>query len=141
MEAKRTLAVDHGDRFVGLAVTDPLGLTAQGLPTLDVGSEEETLKEIEDICHTLDIVRIVVGYPINMDGSEGPQAVKVRQFGERLGERSGLPVLYRDERMTSQQALRVMQDLGKKTKNNKEKINEIAAVLILEEYLHEGSER
>ncbi len=135
MGTERTLAVDFGARFFGLAVTDPLGITAQGLPTLDVASAEEALSEIEDICHDLDIVRIILGYPVNMDGSEGPQAVKVKQFGEKLGERMGVPVLYRDERMTSQQALKVMHVLGKKTKGNRGKINEIAAVLILQEYL------
>ena len=138
MKNKRILAVDLGERYVGVAVTDPLGITAQGLPTLKVKSEEEALEKLEALCESKNVGKIVLGYPVNMNGSEGPRAELAKQFGKKLVEKVGIPILYRDERMTSQQALKTLHLLGKETRGNKEKINEISAVLILQSFLGEG---
>ena len=137
MIGKRIMAVDLGERYVGIAVTDPLGITAQGLPTLDVKSEEETLEKLEILCKSNNVGKIVLGYPVNMNGTEGHRTEWVKQFGKKLIEKVGMPVLYRDERMTSQQALKTLHLLGKETRGNKDRINEISAVLILQSFLEE----
>ena len=131
----RVLAVDYGERRTGIAVSDEIGITAQGLETIEVKDESEILSRVAQIAKETGAGTIVVGLPLNMDGTESEKSRKVREFGALLAEETSLPVLFRDERMTSKQAQRVMHELNKKTFKNKPMIDRISATLILQEYL------
>lgn len=131
----RILAVDYGERRTGLAISDELGITAQGLDTLIVSDEAEILRKVAGVSREKGIGRIVVGLPLNMDGTESEKSRKVRDFGEALGLETSIPVTFWDERMTSMQAQRVMHAMEKKIFRNKEMVDRISATLILQEYM------
>jgi len=131
----RILAVDYGGRRTGLAVSDELGVTAQGLDTVEVEDEQKLPSAVARVAESFGAGRIVIGLPLNMDGTESEMSGKVRAFGEFLARETGLPVVFWDERLTSMQALRVMQELGEKTRGNKHKVDRISATLMLQEYL------
>jgi len=131
----RVLAVDYGERRTGVAVSDEIGVTAQGLETIEVKDESEILSRVAYVAEETGAETIVIGLPINMNGTESEKSRKVREFGALLAEKTSLPVVFRDERMTSKQAQRVMLELNKKTKNNKPMVDRISATLILQEYL------
>jgi len=129
------LAIDYGERRTGLAVSDELGITAQGLDTLVIKDGEDAAARVALVVEQYDADPIVIGLPRNMDGSESEKSLKVREFGARLGESTGRRILYLDERMTTLQAQRVMREMSVKTRGNKEQIDRIAATLILQDYL------
>lgn len=131
----RVLAVDYGERRTGVAVSDEIGITAQGLETIEVEDESEIPSRVANIARETGAETIVVGLPLNMNGTESEKSRKVREFGALLAEETSLPVVFRDERMTSKQAQRVMHELKKKTFKNKPMIDRISATLILQEYL------
>jgi putative Holliday junction resolvase len=131
----RILAVDYGERRCGLAVTDELGITAQGLETVVADSEEDVLARVAAAVRELGATRILVGLPLNMDGTESEKSRKVRAFGEELAQETALPVVYWDERMTTIQARRVMRETERKTRGNKPLVDRISAVLMLQEYM------
>jgi len=131
----KVLAVDYGERRTGLAVSDDLGITAQGLDTIVAEDESEIPALVARVARERGVGRIVVGLPLNMDGSESVKSVKVREFGAALAEAAGLPVEFWDERLTSLQAQRVVHEMGRKTGKNKTEIDRISATLILQEYL------
>jgi putative holliday junction resolvase len=132
---RRALAIDYGERRTGLAVSDELGITAQGLDTLVLKDGEDAAARVAQVVEQYDADPVVIGLPRNMDGSESDKSAKVREFGARLGELTGRRILYLDERMTSLQAQRVMREMSVKTRGNKEQIDRIAATLILQDYL------
>ncbi len=129
----RVLGLDLGDRRVGVAVSDPLGLTAQGLPTLT--RNDLTLDAIADLCVRLDVVSIVIGLPRNMDGSYGPRAEMAREFGRQLHQRTGLPVHEWDERLTTRAADNVLLEADLSRKKRRGAVDRLAAVLILQGFL------
>lgn len=131
----KVLAVDYGERRTGVAVSDEIGITAQGLETIEVEDESEIPSRVANIARETGAETIVVGLPLNMNGTESEKSRKVREFGALLAEETSLPVVFRDERMTSKQAQRVMHELKKKTFKNKPMIDRISATLILQEYL------
>jgi putative holliday junction resolvase len=131
----RIIAIDYGERRTGLAVTDELGITAQGLDTIVAASEEEVLKKVIQIVKDYGVGKILLGLPLNMNGSESEKSQKVRAFGETLQSETSLPVIYWDERMTTMQAKRVMAELEKKSFGNKNMIDRISATLMLQEYM------
>jgi len=131
----RILAVDYGGRRTGLAVSDELGITAQGQDTVVVNDEQELPGAVARVAGSLGAERIVIGLPLNMDGTESKMSEKVRAFGGLLALEIGLPVVFWDERLTSMQAHRVMQELGMKTRGNKHAVDRISATLLLQEYL------
>jgi putative holliday junction resolvase len=131
----RILSVDFGERRTGLAITDELGLTAQGLDTVIAGAEEEILLRVIEIVNLHGVGKILLGLPLNMDGSESEKSRKVREFGETLAGKTSLPVVYWDERMTTMQAKRVMAELEMKTFGNKHMVDRISAILMLQEYM------
>jgi len=131
----KVLAVDYGERRTGLAVSDDLGITAQGLDTIVAKDESEIPALVARVARERKVERIVVGLPLNMDGSESGKSGKVREFGAALAEAAGLPVEFWDERLTSLQAQRVVHEMGRKTGKNKTEIDRISATLILQEYL------
>jgi len=104
----RILAVDFGDRRLGLAISDELGLTAQPLPTLHVQSIGEAVREVTRIAHDREVVTIVVGLPLLLSGEKGPRAVRTERFASELAAATGLPVRFQDERLTSAEAARYL---------------------------------
>ena len=131
----KILAIDYGERRTGLAVSDDLGITAQRLDTIVIDDIMELPVEVARIAGDLKAEKIVVGLPLNMDGSESAMSEKVREFAGLLAGESNLPVVFWDERMSSMQAQRVMHELGKKTRGNKHLIDALSATLILQDYL------
>ena len=132
----RVLGIDYGDRRVGLAVSDEGGLIASGLSTFQRRGDDGPLVEhIRALCEQYWVERIVVGLPINMDGSIGPRARLTTEFANRLRNALGLEVETWDERLTSEQADRLMLDADLSRKKRQRRIDRLAAQLILQSYL------
>lgn len=134
----RILGLDYGSRTVGVAVSDPLGLTAQGLETIWRKQENklrQTLARIEALAEEYQAERIVVGYPKNMNNTIGERALKSLEFKEMLERRTGLPVIMWDERLTTVEANRTLMEAGVRRENRKQYMDELAAVFILQGYL------
>jgi len=131
----RILAIDYGERRTGLAVSDPLGITAQGLPTIEAKATADIPARVAEIIMETGAERIVIGLPLNMNGTESDQTAAVRAFAAEIETRVDIPVIFRDERLTSVQAHRVMRELGTKTRGNKHVVDRISATLILQDYL------
>jgi putative Holliday junction resolvase len=130
----RILALDVGSRRIGLAVTNELG-TAQGLPTLERTSRRRDIEILGKIARKHGVAAIVVGRPLHMSGDQSPQADKAETFAELLREKLKLPVHLVDERLTSWQANEILDEQGLSRIERKGKVDQIAAVLILESYL------
>ena len=134
----RVLGLDYGSKTVGVAVSDPLGLTAQGVETVWRKQENKlrrTLARIEEIISEYQVTEIVLGYPKNMNNTVGERAEKSLEFKEMLERRTGLPVVMWDERLTTVEADRTMMETGIRRENRKEYVDMIAAVFILQGYL------
>ncbi|OPX31986.1 MAG: Holliday junction resolvase RuvX [Candidatus Latescibacteria bacterium 4484_181] len=137
----RILAIDYGERRIGLAVSDPLGITAQGLETLSVSCPQDALSKIEQLVKTFRVSEIILGLPVNMDGTRGCRAQEVSGFAERLRKRTGLSVTLSDERLTSVAAHRILHRMGLKIKDKKRDVDRIAAQMLLQDYLEKYSNR
>ena len=134
----RVMGLDYGSKTVGVAVSDPLGLTAQGVETIWRKQENklrQTMARIEELISEYQVERIVLGYPKNMNNTIGERAMKSLEFKEKLEKRTGLPVVMWDERLTTVSANRVLMETGVRRENRKEHVDEIAAVFILQGYL------
>jgi putative holliday junction resolvase len=132
----RILGLDYGDRHIGLALSDPLFITAQPLDTIQLeGSDAVRKAVVQALVRKHDIGRIVIGMPLRMDGSEGTRAEKTRTFAAWLEKAAGVPVEFFDERLTTHQALRSAQEQKIKIKDKRSAVNQIAAVIILQGYL------
>jgi putative holliday junction resolvase len=133
----RILALDVGSRRIGLAVSDALGITAQPLETLTRTNKRADWAELKKIINHHQVTEIVVGNPLNMSGEPGSQAEKIAAFAEELRSRFSLPVHLWDERLTSAEAHRVLDDAGhsKDRIARKGKVDRIAAVLILQSFM------
>jgi putative Holliday junction resolvase len=129
------LALDYGGRRIGLAVSDALGIAAHALPTLVRRSEEEDVAEIVRLARERKAERIVVGMPLNMDGSAGRQAEEVEAFARVLGQASGLPVEAVDERLTTWEAEEVLKEMGIKARDWPKYVDQLAAKMILTRWL------
>ena len=136
----RILAIDFGERRIGLALSDPLGIIAQGLPTIDTRKIKDVFAYIKDLVVEKDVAKLVVGMPINMNGSIGPQGEKVKKFIGKLSHKTEAEVIAWDERLTSVQSLRSMREMGTKQKR-KGVTDRISATLILQSYLDSLSNR
>lgn len=135
----RILGLDYGSKTVGVAVSDPLGLTC---PKTGIRSGEnrknklrQTLASIEALTKEYDVERIVVGYPKNMNNTVGERAEKALEFGEMLKRRTGLEVVMWDERLTTVEADRTLMEAGVRRENRKQYLDGLAAVFILQGYL------
>ncbi len=131
----RILGLDIGDRTVGVAVCDPLGLTAQGITTIKRKSVVLDIEEIAQICKKYEVETIVSGLPKNMNGTIGPQGEKVQRFCEKLKETIDLPVKMWDERLSTVAANRVMLEGDLSRSKRKKIVDKIAATFILQGYL------
>jgi putative Holliday junction resolvase len=136
----RILGVDHGDRHIGLALSDPLQLTAQPLMTYVLSGEEQDKKFFQDLVRNHDVGEIVVGIPVRMDGTSGTRADKTRAFGRWLEKAVGRSVVYWDERLTTRQAQGIMKDQKVRVKDKKSVENQISASIILAGYLESHRE-
>jgi len=134
----RILGLDYGSKTVGVAITDGLGLSAQPLETIEREHETKlrrTLARISEIVTEYEVSEIVLGFPINMSGTVGERAQKTLAFKEQLEKRVALPVFMQDERLTTIEADETLELCGIKKENRKKYIDQIAAVLILREYM------
>lgn len=134
-EQPRILGLDIGDRRVGVAISDAFAITAQPLLTLTRSTLRHDLKSIGRILRKHGIVEIVAGNPLHMSGDLSPQAVKAQAFAEAVRQEFGLPMLLWDERLSTTQAHRQLDDLGHAAIGRKSIIDQVAAVLILQSYL------
>jgi len=125
------MALDVGKVRVGVALSDPLGYTAQPLLTLWRKSRSEDLRSLLRLIRKHEVVKIVVGNPLHMSGDLSPWAAKVQEFAEELHERSGLPVELWDERLSSVAAHEILDEAGRDRRDRKYMIDQVAAVVIL----------
>ncbi|MEE1031255.1 MAG: Holliday junction resolvase RuvX [Ruminococcus sp.] len=134
----RILGLDYGSKTVGVAVSDPLGLTAQGVEIIRRKSENkmrQTLARIEELAKEYQVEKIVLGFPKNMNNTLGDRAEKSLELKETLERRTGLEIVMWDERLTTVSANRVLMETGVRRENRKEHVDEIAAIFILQGYL------
>lgn len=131
----RILALDVGEKRIGVAVSDPLGMSANPLQAIHCSSLQDDMKRIQEFAAAYGVERIVVGLPLKMDGSVGPQAKKVEKFARRLRDRISLPVVTWDERLSTSQAERVLIAADVSRERRREKTDQLAAALILQSYL------
>ncbi|HOG11924.1 MAG: Holliday junction resolvase RuvX [Smithellaceae bacterium] len=137
----RILGVDYGEKRIGLAVSDGLGLTAQGLPTLIRKTKKNDLEILRRRILDYSVERIVIGYPVRIDGSEGIQCEKVNRFAGRLAETFMLPVVKWPETLTTKEAEDILRASGVHWRKRKDKVDRLAACLILQDYLDNAGKR
>ena len=133
MTNKRTLAIDYGEKRLGIAISDPLHITAQGLP--NVANSPNMFDEIADIVKREDVGEIVIGLPRRLNGSIGQSAENVKNFGERLAKYVNIPIKYWEEWLSTKEAEKHLISLDKSRKKRKGLIDMVAAQLILQGYL------
>jgi len=131
----RILAVDWGERRVGLAVSDPEGIIATGLETIVARSEADAVARVAAAAKEREVERIVVGLPLLMSGERGEAAENAQRFADALAQRTGLPVDTYDERLTSALSARRLREVGVKTGHSRSRVDEGAAVALLESFL------
>ena len=134
----RIMGLDFGSKTVGVSVSDPLGLTAQGVEIIRRTSENklrQTLARIETLIKEYEVEKIVLGFPKNMNNTIGDRAEKSLAFQEMLKRRTGLPVVMWDERLTTVEANRTLMESGVRRENRKEYVDKLAAIYILQGYL------
>ena len=134
----RILGLDYGSKTVGVAVSDPLGLTAQAVETIWRKQENhlrQTLARIDDLATEYKVDRIVLGYPKNMNNTIGERAEKALEFQQMLEKRTGLQVIMWDERLTTVEANRTLMEASVRRENRKKYLDQLAAVFILQGYL------
>ena len=129
------MAIDYGDARTGVALSDPTGFRAGQTFLIKSRKQEVVLEELAALVQRQGAQELVMGYPRNMDGTLGPRAEKYAAFARRLEEATGLPVALWDERRTTVDAHRILGEQGVRAKNRKDKIDSVAATLILEGYL------
>jgi putative Holliday junction resolvase len=133
------LGIDHGEARIGLAITDPVGIMAHPLETIQVKTTDP-IDRIIDLVRERQIKQLVLGLPLRMDGSEGTAAEKIRAFGIELAERIDLPLHYIDESLTTVAAAEKLHQAGKNAKKQKSLIDQAAAVEILTNWLDQHSQ-
>jgi putative holliday junction resolvase len=131
----RILALDLGKKRIGLAISDPLGITAQGLPNLVRTRKRADLEALRDLVRDREVGMILMGNPVNMGGAEGRQSAWVREFAEALERSTGLPIKLWDERLTSVEAGRVLRESGISIAKRAAAVDRLSAVILLQSYL------
>jgi putative Holliday junction resolvase len=134
----RYLGLDIGNKRIGVAVSDALGLMVQPVMTLERNrTRREDLRSLARLARRYEVVAIVVGKPLHISGEMSPQAEKNLAFAAELGELSGLPILPWDERLTSHEAHQMLYAAGHKRQDHRKLVDQVAAVLILESFLQD----
>ncbi|PIC72036.1 Holliday junction resolvase RuvX [Sporosarcina sp. P16b] len=133
----RTMGLDVGSKTVGIAISDSLGWTAQGIETIKIDEAVGSLgmKRVKQLTEEYEVTEFVVGYPKNMNNTIGPRGEASEQYAEKLREKFGLPVILWDERLTTMAAERVLIEADVSRKKRKSVIDKMAAVMILQGYL------
>ena len=138
----RIMGLDYGTKTVGVAVSDPLGITAQAVETIERKAENklrQTLARIETLAKEYEVEKFVLGLPKHMNNDIGERAEKSMEFGEMLRRRTGIEVIMWDERLTTVSAERTLIEAGVRRENRNQFIDQIAAVFILQSYLDSRS--
>ena len=131
----RILALDLGKKRIGLAISDPLGITAQGLPNLERTNKRADLEALGALIREREVGLVLIGNPVNMRGSEGRQSEWVRDFAGEIERRLGVPVRLWDERLTSVEAGRVLRSSGISIEKRAAAVDRLSAVILLQSYL------
>ncbi|HEY9870122.1 MAG TPA: Holliday junction resolvase RuvX [Candidatus Obscuribacterales bacterium] len=129
------MGLDVGDKRIGVAISDPLGITAAGLETIERKNMRQDVMAVAEMARRHGAVEIVVGLPKNMDGTLGEQAHKVQAFARKLARVTGLPIIYEDERLTTISAIRTLTLQGVKTGQKKDLVDRQSAAIILQKFL------
>jgi putative Holliday junction resolvase len=130
----RILGIDLGSKRTGIAISDELGITAQGLNTIE--TEKDLISRLKDIIKSEGVNEVVIGLPLNMNGSAGPQAERAIKFCDLLKGEIGIPVKLWDERMTTMEVERIMIEADTSRRKRKKKIDKLAAQVMLQSYLN-----
>jgi len=131
----RILGIDYGDKRIGLSVCDELGLTAQGLATIVRKDMERDIEAIAEYIREYNIEKIVIGYPVMLDGTEGIQCEKVNNFADIIGSKFSLSVIRWDESLSTKEAERILIEADMSRKKRKRVVDKLAAIIILQGYL------
>jgi len=137
--SSRVLGLDVGSKTIGMAVSDLLGITAQGLETIRRKNKRHDFEELAKVVRDYSVSEIVVGYPLRLSGAEGMQSEKMHRFAEDLRKHFGLPVHLWDERLTSSQANRILREADLSIKKRAGAVDRMAAVLILQSWMEARS--
>ncbi|HOK63189.1 MAG TPA: Holliday junction resolvase RuvX [Soehngenia sp.] len=132
---EKIIGLDIGQKRIGVAVSDSLGLTAQGLITINRVGKKKDLDEIGQIIEQYDIKKVVVGLPLNMDGSMGESCEMVKKFAEKVKNKFNVEIIYVDERLSTVSATRVLLEANVSRENRKHVVDKVAASYILQSYL------
>jgi putative holliday junction resolvase len=138
---RRILGLDVGSKRIGVAVTDALGITAQGLETIQRRNKRTDLAQLEELIREYAVAEIVVGYPLRMSGSTGTQSAKIEEFAAELRKKFPIPVHLWDERLTSAEANRLLRETEMSIRRRAEVVDRMAAVLILQNFLENRANR
>jgi putative Holliday junction resolvase len=131
----RILGLDYGERRIGVAVSDEMGITAQGLTTVQRKNRAADLDRLAEVVHRFAVERIIVGYPLRLDGSEGIQCEKINRFIRRLERRFALPVIRHDEMLSTKEAEEILRETGVRQEKRRAMVDRLAACIILQRYL------
>lgn len=132
---KRLLGLDIGNKTIGVSVSDPLGITAQGVTTIIRASKAEDAAALKVLIEKYDVEKLIVGLPKNMNNTLGFQAKRTMNYADYLKEALGMEIIYVDERLTTSSAEAVLMQGGVRRENRKKHVDKLAAVLILQTYL------
>jgi len=132
----RYLGIDFGDARIGLALSDSLGIIANGLEVHKVKNMEESANYIAELAKKHEVGTLVIGLPYNMDGSSGPRCEKTKEFADLLEKKTNLKIEFIDERLTTVESEKVLIEAGKNREKRKELIDMISATIILQNYLN-----
>ena len=141
MEFSKVMGLDVGDKRIGIALSDPFKITAQGTETYQRRDEALDIAHIKELCEKNKVYEIVCGFPKNMDGTTGPQAKKIAGFAKRLEKGIGIPVVLEDERLTTVFAERILLEADMSRQKRRKVIDKLAAVGILQGYLDRTNPR
>ena len=131
----RIIGLDVGTKTIGVAVSDIMGWTAQGITTVKRSDPDSDVIEIKKLIEDFEAEQVMIGLPLNMNGSAGPSVDMVRQFGDQLKAEISIPIVYRDERMSTMAAERYLLEGDVSRKKRKKVIDKMAAVFVLQGYL------
>ncbi len=131
----RILGLDYGSKRIGVAMSDELGITAQGLTTIIRKNQKQAIEEIAKWIKTYSVEKIVIGYPIKLDGTEGIQCEKIRKFVKLLEAKFCIPVITWDETLTTKEAEGILIQANMRRDKRKQVVDKLAAALILQGYL------
>ncbi len=131
----RILGLDYGEKRIGVALCDELGITAQGLTTIHRKNRTKDLEGVAAIIREYGVEMIVLGYPIMLDGSEGIQCDKVKSFARQLGLLLSIPIVFQDETLTTKAAEEILREVNVRKEKRKLVVDKVAAGMILQSYL------